>query len=297
LTKALERRRAVRMHVRIPRCRMDLFPRSFLLVFAELAVGGFFCLSLPPFHEIDRGYYKSCSVVYLSSGLLALTGRVTLLFGRRAFGGSPAEIFEIILWFLFLVAATGYLWSLWGEYVILRARLFAATWMLGSVALIVAAEAYRRAPLLSVEALLYPLTFLNSALVLGTASAGMLLGHWYLIDRDLSLDPLNRMLSMYVFSLRAQVLIMVVGSIFLLLFGADPNVASLHRLLHEHTSLLITRLLVSPIGAGVLAAMIWRTLQIPQTMAATGLFYIAVLAVLVGEFLGRFILFRTGLPL
>jgi hypothetical protein len=54
---------------------------------------------------------------------------------------------------------------------------------------------------------------------------------------------------------------------------------------------------VSPIGAAVLGVMIWRTLQIPQTMAATGLFYIAVLAVLVGEFLGRFILFRTGLPL
>jgi hypothetical protein len=32
-------------------------------------------------------------------------------------------------------------------------------------------------------------------------------------------------------------------------------------------------------------------------MAATGLFYIATLAAVVGEFLGRFILFRTALPL
>ena len=43
--------------------------------------------------------------------------------------------------------------------------------------------------------------------------------------------------------------------------------------------------------------MIWRTLQIPQTMAATGLFYIAVLAAIVGEFMGRFLLFRSALPL
>jgi hypothetical protein len=43
--------------------------------------------------------------------------------------------------------------------------------------------------------------------------------------------------------------------------------------------------------------MIWRTLQIPQTMAATGLFYIAILAAVVGELLGRLILFRTALPL
>jgi hypothetical protein len=32
-------------------------------------------------------------------------------------------------------------------------------------------------------------------------------------------------------------------------------------------------------------------------MAATGLFYIAILAVMVGEFMGRYILFRTGFPL
>jgi hypothetical protein len=32
-------------------------------------------------------------------------------------------------------------------------------------------------------------------------------------------------------------------------------------------------------------------------MAATGLFYIAVLSVVVGEILGRTILFRTSLPL
>jgi len=43
--------------------------------------------------------------------------------------------------------------------------------------------------------------------------------------------------------------------------------------------------------------MCWQTLKIPQTMAATGLLYIAVMSVLVGEMLGRFILFRTAIPL
>jgi hypothetical protein len=276
---------------------MDLFPRSFLLVFAQLAVGGFFCLSLPPFHGIDRGYYKSSSVVFLISGLLALIGRAALFLNRGVASASMAEALEIVLWCLFLLAATGYFWSLWEEYVILRARLFTATWISGSIALVIASESYRQSPALSVESVLYPLSFLNSALLLGAASGGMLLGHWYLIDRDLSLDPLNRMLSLYLFSLRLQLSIVVVGGLLLVLLGADPTIASLHRLAGEHLPLLMTRLVVSPIGAAVLGAMIWRTLQIPQTMAATGLFYIAVLAVLVGEFLGRFILFRTGLPL
>jgi hypothetical protein len=276
---------------------MDLFPRSFLLVFAQLAVGGFFCLSLPRFHEIDRGYYKSSCAVYLVSGLLALIGRAALLFDRGGASASASDVLEIALWTLFVLAGSGYFWSLWEEYVILRARLFTATWMSGAIALIVASESYRQSTALSIETLLYPVSFLNSALLLGGASGGMLLGHWYLIDRDLSLEPLNRMLSLYLFSLRAQLAIFVVGGLLFLLLGADPTVASLHQLMGEHLPLLLTRLAVSPVGAAVLGAMIWRTLQIPQTMAATGLFYIAVLAVLVGEFLGRFILFRTSLPL
>jgi hypothetical protein len=32
-------------------------------------------------------------------------------------------------------------------------------------------------------------------------------------------------------------------------------------------------------------------------MAATGLLYIAIMSVIVGEMLGRFILFRTAVPL
>jgi hypothetical protein len=47
----------------------------------------------------------------------------------------------------------------------------------------------------------------------------------------------------------------------------------------------------------ILVWMTWQTLKIPQTMAATGLLYIATMSVLVGEFLGRFIMFRTAIPL
>ena len=49
--------------------------------------------------------------------------------------------------------------------------------------------------------------------------------------------------------------------------------------------------------APFIAWLIQRTLQIPQTMAATGLFYVAILFVMVGEMLGRLVLYQTGLPL
>jgi len=61
--------------------------------------------------------------------------------------------------------------------------------------------------------------------------------------------------------------------------------------------LLGMRMVLGPVVSIILAWMTWQTLKIPQTMAATGLLYIAVMSVLVGELMGRFILFRTALPL
>jgi len=265
-------------------------------VFCQFAVGGLFCLSIPPFHDLERGYYKSSAFVYVLIAALALVGRVALWWNADGAGGTWRSV-EIALWAVFVVLAAAYLASLWGERVGLRARLFSASWLSGLVALVVLAEGYRQAPLLSLETVLFPLSFVISALLLGAAASGMLLGHWYLIDRDLSLTPLNRTVGVYLGSLAAQTGLLVMTTILLGVAGAPAARAGVHQLLDAQLSLLAARLLVSPISAGVLGWMIRRTLDIPQTMAATGLFYIAVLAVLVGEMLGRFLLFRTGLPL
>jgi DMSO reductase anchor subunit len=275
---------------------MHVFPRSFLLVFAQLSVGGILSLSIPPFHEIQRGYYKSSAFVYLLLGALALGGRLTLWVGAGA-STSGTDLAEICLWSAFVVCGGGYFATLWGERFALRARLFTATWGAGLAALIVAAESYATAPILSVETLLYPTTFVLSALLLGSVASGMLLGHWYLIDRNLSLAPLWTILRFYLACLGIQIAVFAVGTVALALFGAPASSAQVGVLLRNEAALLGARVLVSPVGAAILGAMIWRTLKIPQTMAATGLFYIAVLAVLVGEFMGRYLLFRTGLPL
>jgi hypothetical protein len=61
---------------------MDLFARCFLLVFAQLYIGGMLALSVPPFHGIARGFYKSTAGLYIGAGILALGGRLTLLRGN-----------------------------------------------------------------------------------------------------------------------------------------------------------------------------------------------------------------------
>lgn len=278
---------------------MDLFARCFLLVFAQLYVGGMLALSVPPFHTVTRGFYKSTAGVYLGAGALMLTGRFALLF-RDAPGGPVApgvvEMLELALWIVSVGAGALYLRTLWGNEFQRRARAYVVTWMAGVSALILGAQLFRIAPALSLETLLYPASFVVSAIVLGGVTTGMLLGHWYLIDHDLAIDPFRKLFGFFVSALVAQAVVFVLAAAAFALLGAEPTAAALSTLVDDHLGLLAVRLALSPLAAAGIAWMIAKTLEIPQTMAATGLFYIAILAVLVGEMLGRFVLFRTSLP-
>ena len=125
----------------------------------------------------------------------------------------------------------------------------------------------------------------------------MLLGHWYLIDHDLSIEPFRKIFRFFVGTLLVQAVLLLLSSSLIPLAGAGASATQVTQLFTQHAALLVVRLLLSPVATAALAWMIWKTLQIPQTMAATGLFYVAILSVLVGELMGRFILFRTSLPL
>jgi len=265
-----------------------LFPRTFVLVFSQLAVGGMFCLSIPPFHELDRGYYKSSAFVFWAIGSLATIGNFALW--RRP--ASSVGGIEVLLWALFCLFGGAYLVSLWYEYFVVRARLFTATWTLGIVALLGSALSFAGESGVPLAHLMYPLSFLLAALVLGAAASGMLLGHWYLIDRNLSLTPLWNVLQVYLGCLLVQMAVLVAGAGYLTVVGGDSASAW-----SGYATVFLGRLAISPIGTTVLGLMISRTLLIPQTMAATGLFYIAILAATVGELIGRYLLFRTGFPL
>jgi hypothetical protein len=273
---------------------MIQFPDCFLVMFGALAIGGFFCLSLPPFHEIERGFYKSSAAVFLTSALVIVAGKGVLL--ARSATPSALSIVELAGWTTFAACGALYLYSLWGNPYRLRARAYLGTLIFGLLALTVSASRFRLAPLASLETVLYPLSFAMSAATLGAAVTGMLLGHWYLIDTGMSLVPLQRVLRAFTISLVGQ---LAVAAVLLLVLSLSPQpetAVGIDSLWSQHRALLLTRVVLGPLAALVLAALIARTLAIPQTMAATGLFYIAVLAVAVGEMLSRLILLRTSLP-
>ena len=134
------------------------------------------------------------------------------------------------------------------------------------------------------------LASLTSAGVLGSVTAGMLIGHWYLIDPGMEIEPFHRCFRFFVWTLWIELAVLVLVVLATAAGGGT-------EVLWEHRWLLGLRIVLGPVAAIAMAQMIRRVLAIPQTMAATGLFYIATLAVLVGELLGRYFTFRTSLPL
>jgi hypothetical protein len=271
------------------------FAEAFLLVFAQLAVGGVLSLAVPPFQQLERGFFKSTAAVYLGLGTLSVLGWGYLLVTRPPALPGGQRGTELALWVSFTAATAVYLYSLWGDPYRLRARSYLSAVGLGLVAL--TASALRYGPQGILAGVIYPLDFIVSALILGAACTGMLLGHWYLIDLGLTLTPFWRIQRFFVGSIHLQVLVLAI-SLGLLWLAAAPAIGgAVTKLWTDHRLLLALRVILGPVSAYALSWMIGRTLAVPQTMAATGLFYIALLAVVVGEILGRTILFRTALPL
>lgn len=273
---------------------MRHFPSTFLLLFEQVAIGGLFALAAAPFHELARGFFKSTGAVLFAFGLLGFLGKIEL--HRKAPAIGTGEALELVLYGTFLLFFALYLFSLWKENPLFRARVFSLALLSGTAALATAGGLYASAPLLSIETLLYPTSLFVSALLLGGVSVGMLIGHWYLIDTGQSLAPFLRLFRFFLFWLivEAAFVWMLFAAIYFL--GSPSSYAGLERLWSQHRTLFLARVLISHAGPLVVAYMIHNTLKVPQTMAATGLFYVALLGVFVGEILGRQILALTALP-
>jgi hypothetical protein len=258
---------------------MQGFSSSFLIFFYQIALGGLFALAGTPFHEIERAFYKSTAGVLYAIALLGLWGK-SAFYWQSLLEHFTWEVgFEVLFHVVFVIFFSCYMISLWGERPAFRARSFASCVLAGLTGLVLSGLSFTDASFVSIETLVYPVGFFLSSLLLGSVTVGMLIGHWYLIDTGQSLEPFIRIYKFFVIALIIQCAFLIFSLPALYFFG-----------------LLLTRVIVGQIAPLILSRMIWRTLLIPHTMAATGLFYIALLGVFVGEILGRQILALTSLP-
>jgi hypothetical protein len=125
-----------------------------------------------------------------------------------------------------------------------------------------------------------------SATVLGSATTGMLLGHWYLVTPALTNRPLLRAIGVLLISLVLQAAVVP-----LTLGGVGRSSGSLTHALGLSPVLSVLWALgsvVLPLAAGGLAL---ATCRLRSFMSTTGLLYLAMIAILPGQLLGQLLFF------
>jgi len=128
---------------------------------------------------------------------------------------------------------------------------------------------------------------LSSVALLGSVNMAMILGHWYLVVRGMPIDPLKRLAHA---TLGATIARLIVVAIVLALPGVWHEVAVRQGIFFWMRAGwgLIVPLLLYP--------MVWGTVKIRSTMAATGILYVEVVAVVIGEVLAGWLAAEAHLP-
>jgi hypothetical protein len=258
--------------------------RIFFLVFSQLTIGGLAVMHVVPAEAIGKGFFRTCASIYLLIWLLILAG---LEWARPV---------ELLGGGLFTLCFLLYYASLWIERLPASTRWLPLTWGVGFGAVVASALSSAPAMAWTGEAVFYTLNFLLSAVSLGAAMSGMLLGHWYLVTPELSLVPIKRMTGILLGALVAQG-----GLLVLTVFpeaGVVPAtlVPKVQHVLLAYPYFLLGRVLVGLVGTFGLAALTMWLLREGSTQAATGFLYSAVLTVTVGELIARFLFRLTGVP-
>ncbi|NKB90172.1 MAG: hypothetical protein GKS06_18350 [Acidobacteria bacterium] len=131
---------------------------------------------------------------------------------------------------------------------------------------------------------------------LGSVMLAMILAHWYLIQPTMPVEPLNRVLALF---LIAEVIeLVLVGAIITLHWpewAAAPGGIMRAFVLGDALFVAVRLVLgvLAPLGLGW---MTWKTVQIRSIQSATGILYAAIVFVLFGEIISLYLSLATGQP-
>jgi len=118
-----------------------------------------------------------------------------------------------------------------------------------------------------------------SGLLLGITMAAMLLGHWYLNAPGMRIAPLQKLNLLIGGAVVLRAVVSGVG-----LYGYWHTTSTIE---YAQGLMIVLRWTAGMLGTAVLVAMTRSTLNIPNTQAATGLLYVAVITTFLGELVGQ----------
>ncbi|HLW17764.1 MAG TPA: hypothetical protein VKV69_10445 [Actinomycetota bacterium] len=245
------------------------------LVLGETAVGGLAVLWLSDAWGRTRmGFFKLIGAVLASMAILAwLAARAPLLNGPTTSNAARAGV---ALLMSFAIATV--LWQ-----VLLWAGARAPSRIVGIAAVpigIAALVTIAFDPAAASKPASAAFQLLAGALFAGAVTDGLLLGHWYLVERKLTRAPLARMNTLFL----AGCVVAIVGAI----LGRHPGTATVQLSPLLGAGALAAYLAVGLAALCVMIGFFIRALVKEDSIqAATGLFYLAVILALAAEFAAK----------
>jgi len=267
----------------------------FLLFLLALAAGSLSTLFWIPEDDLGRGYFQMNALVIL--GLIGLAAAVLFFDGAAPFG-DRSRIGNTLVYGA-LAASFGYYAAVWQERWMLS-RAFAALalgacgaayWLIGiSIIQPITPMPYHQALLAGGLA--------TSSLALGWALITMLLGHWYLVAPKLTF----RHLTIFCWALLAIVIARTAfAGLAMLSAGSvdaaiEPNPWRMLTGFQGQGMFFWFRILW---GLGIPLLLAWMSLHCAirkSNQSATGILYVLVVGVLIGEITAYYLSVTTGVP-
>ncbi|MEQ8763521.1 MAG: hypothetical protein RL885_06320 [Planctomycetota bacterium] len=136
----------------------------------------------------------------------------------------------------------------------------------------------------------------SAAFALGASNVAMLLGHWYLVGKDLPIGLLKRM----IVALGVSIALRAIAPPLLTWAGGHtlPEGAAERpsEFLLGDGLFALMKVSLGILLPGALAWMSYQCARLRNTMAATGILYVALVFVLVGELISTYLVATLSLP-
>jgi hypothetical protein len=240
----------------------------------RLAFGLAFGMAITPSRQVTSGYFRNH--LYVTLGLCTLAALALVQLGSAA------------AWFAAAAAVLSFVGAAMWLYESSRPGKI-ALWLVATCALLAAVLGRHSASAASPHQFLEILAVTTSGLLLGLVFAAMLLGHWYLNAPGMSLAPLRKLLAAAAVAAILQAIVSVIG--IAALWSAQSEISTTWWIF------LLLRWSFGICGVLALLWMAWRTLEIPNTQSATGILYVAVIGVFVGELAAALLSAQSAAPL
>ena len=152
----------------------------------------------------------------------------------------------------------------------------------------------------------YPLDAFSSGLLTGSVLIAMVLGHYYLNIPGLSIAHLQRLSVVFMAAVGARLALTGISMarsahalvpLVALLLDTRGRELPAGEMDPYALVFLLVHLVFSCLAPAIMSVMAWRTSLISSTQSATGILYVALVMVIMGELASRYLLTLTGLPL